>query len=1707
MAQKLNYTVASVSPNLYAAAQQAGLSKTQRNQIEQFSWTVDKNRELLKLPSEQAKIAFDNLDTDVQDMLKFLYPSAEYAQTPPTFGDRAIGAVKATAKGLASPLILLFKGAGAWNRIINTPYLVARQVAQGESLFDKQTFTDAWDGRRVFDNGFLKDTINYFGKERVEVAKGLIAGKKPGEIIEGYGEINQPLLDALSQAFNEPDKFREVLDAVKYAQVNPGNDISRMFEKKPSGSNNNLYTDYFRPEKVAGINVSGAINFTYQIAIDPLTWVTAGLSKLPVIGARFAPKGAAMAESIFKFGGDGVRDVFAKYPEVARHWDAEIGPAVKRLNGAKTEAEKVAIRREIGDNFAGHDNEEWLRLLDRNEIFDAASAVKFFGDDVDAAVNLLAGRVEGTTYFRNGIATARNQRRLTAGVANAVDRWFNPSFGSLDEVQKAGDDIWDSLISVGKGDEVFNPQLDDVLKFEKQMSTKEKIARQAARTPFGRSIMLGDDAIKTADVFRDTARQILPRDLADLVTYKFINSDANDQVAVLKSLYTAIMQRYGLDGTAKGRELIQKTLDSHFANIEGAAVVDRLDVPSKFVDEIDSISMKSDNGDLVYESSSIIHPFQEAKAISSLDYQLISQAALQIKTKKDLIGAIGKGATQGKLASEFVNVWSILTLFPRLGVRSAIDEGFLFLLTAPTNDILSYFARKGHRMGRIATAWTGSRGAEGVKESIRGLFGKRTSELLDTPQRKAIRQKIADETGVSLETVDNFEYALASGRAIDDMIPSRLDAEEMRLVAQAFAYHSHLLTGSARAISGKASLTARQTPEVAEQMVGLNNYEDFLKGIDARTTGGQVVSTDEIARAQNLGENPIAKVHYQNWVRRFYGNTRIIKGKERNLFHPVNAFFDNNALETAADFAKARDTLLRQVGIVANQRLLNEVGSEIVENAVPKFAYTIDDPAALKDFLTMSQRTTVLRNRGMNDIDIAKDQINRILLDYYKAFHGSKDGFNSALLDRIRKTYRELEADEIAKGVNIPGKWNQAAQSVTVDEFIDLTKGMNPRGRTYTTLDLEGITDIESAWKKLGNDMMDIMDRQVMAIFRQPAVMIGYLRWRKNLAGLEKQHYRQLVNNRLKQISAEGREIGSRELQLLEKNAREITERKFTEYGLQNAADEVLKFVDNPAIRTNFALSVRNVGRFYRATEDFWRRMYRLKDAKLRAVFRMRLAHVGLQASGDVYEDANGDAYVMMPMDDIIFKTVDNAARVLGVGDSAFKQPLFDDFTFKLRLANPSFSPDAGAPSLSGPIGAMSVLVMKSILGQTGTTGKKIGEEIDNWALGSIGEGMDIVRALVPASLQRVYAILPVNEKSRQETTAAMQAIAYNAAFGTPPGPNATAKEKAEYLKNIRISSHNLMVMRSVLGLFSPVTPTVQESKGVPDYLLDVGITGLRPEFYDMVNAAVKKFGSDVEDPYDLAVATFVGQNPGKLIYTVSRDEKQTKVVIQKTAAMKDWYLSNENLIKTYGEAAFIFAPHTGEFDSASYAFLEAADFIKNKDLEQYYMDVTVARDKQAYYDIARIEKEELANTVSITARKAIINNATRQRNFLKASNPMLEAAITGTGNEIATEQNMFRNLEEMLGNVDINIPSATRSKMLILTSQIRNFINLANDPQIRESANFAEIKRKRKAEIEALIADFIEADLIVKEANRAVFSSILDFYSRDTYTTFVKGF
>ena len=274
----------------------------------------------------------------------------------------------------------------------------------------------------------------------------------------------------------------------------------------------------------------------------------------------------------------------------------------------------------------------------------------------------------------------------------------------------------------------------------------------------------------------------------------------------------------------------------------------------------------------------------------------------------------------------------------------------------------------------------------------------------------------------------------------------------------------------------------------------------------------------------------------------------------------------------------------------------------------------------------------------------------------------------------------------------------------------------------------------------------------------------------------------------------------------------------------------------------------------------------------------------------------------------------------------------------------------------------------------------------------------------------------------------------------------------------------------------------------------------MRSEFFDILNSVSKLNQGDVDDPYELALSTFTGKYPGKLIYTVSPTEKGSKVVIKNTDGLKNWAIKNKDLLATYGESAYIFAPQIGEFNAATYNWLKAAGLIENKTLEKYYEDLMVAEDKNTYYQIAKEERNALESESDPQVRTEIIKQATAARKALKDANPLLNPALIGEGNNIGDEEVMLGRVEQMIGNPNTPVEPATRQRLSIAIRLMRNYIAFARNPEMANIINGVELKAEQKRIVEEQLKELMIGDPYVTEANRAIFRSILNFYSRDSY-------
>ena len=161
--------------------------------------------------------------------------------------------------------------------------------------------------------------------------------------------------------------------------------------------------------------------------------------------------------------------------------------------------------------------------------------------------------------------------------------------------------------------------------------------------------------------------------MAEFMTQKFINAKQNDQIAIMKAIDYAIIERYGITGHPGGKELAMEIINTKYGVSNAMDEIAEMPVRPDVAQILSKDSIVYKDGIPYKKTGSIIQPFQETNAVSALDYFALSQYAYELKSKKNLFLSLG-GATQSKTASEVVNFWSLFTLFPRLGIRSAIDE-------------------------------------------------------------------------------------------------------------------------------------------------------------------------------------------------------------------------------------------------------------------------------------------------------------------------------------------------------------------------------------------------------------------------------------------------------------------------------------------------------------------------------------------------------------------------------------------------------------------------------------------------------------------------------------------------------------------------------------------------------------------------------------------------------------------------------------------------------------------------------------------------------------------------------------------------------------------------------------------------------------------------------------------------------------------------
>ena len=1470
------------------------------------------------------------------------------------------------------------------------------------------------------------------------------------------------------------------------------------------------------------VSTAGPSQFQYEFIGDPLSWVTAGGSKAvkasAKLGEKFIAQGKAGVSAEIR-----VADLFADKKFYSAH-EGLVG-TINDLRAArasnKVDDAAVAMTK-IQTNYAEYDNPFIIDHLLNTKVLgpkgtevpvtDMDTLQRFFerGEMID---HITSGRTYNIGYYReNHVMIDRSTRLVTDGVRGLFEKVFNGldraapngvmSETKLSERLQGIQDAFNNASPVGvvPGD----PALQETVKTLLQQGSRiqRNWAKFAARHPEGVMIQTADDKIAASlPAFRDFARVLTGDKLtANMMTEIYIAHNPDDRFNMLYSMYKFYMDRIGLPNTSHGLAEQRNILEETFGMNGGFGPVAEVITPAHLVKEG---AYKMPPG--------ASQPLHLSKGISMLDFERVHQALYDTR-KTDAVKIIS--AFSYNAAARLVNsAWALLMLFPKVGIKGSVDEIATAGMSSSYGAIFNFLSGRGRAASNVWAAYTASPNATGMVKGA--LLGKRApAKAISAKERLALTQDVEVVTTKTLPSgrvidvkewvsADEFWGNTAPERLADVAIArfgGKLTTEQKAVLKNELVLNSNSMNATANSTIGAAFGNNKVEGGMIEEMFGKSVYSQALDAAHLKQTG-----RFEKVEMALLSKSSQTMAHYGYFWRYFANNTWSNK-VNGTVVDFGSAFIKHDAMRTADNGEAYVDDIMGQIGFEKDS-----IGNWKPKSSIdPKtgFATTTKAKKAIDSFIGEFRQASQMRAAGMNPGEIAEAIVRNARDELYTIFHGADDVFNENLLNMIkfkveegatkvatrnknRSRFKNLTEKEIVAAAKYEAQLVDPAyniRQVSFAEFEDVTQDFGMKAKEILS-DIEwqevGKTlGVKSGYEKWSRFPWEMIDRQINDIYRADAYFVKLFEQSDKLKPALEDYTKQLMKANPEMSAAD---------------ALQQAEVVMHTQASGNAAADVMKYADNPAIRSQLAWGLRGVGRFNRATEDYFRRMFRyLKDNPEKAIYRAGHFGIAMDATGFVYTDQNGNDYVVLPNDGILWRVVNPALNMIfnplgtakqaiqeGV-DSVYKQPEYNAFTLNLSMLNPSYSEGAGIPSLHGETMAMSVLAIKKILGLSGQ--KKIAEEIDNIILGPVSDNTTALRAFVPSMLTNFWKLL--GESNLKGVDAGMLATSIQQAgaylqfsddFRLEPQDATNVAKLEKYFDRLSISTYNIMAVKAGMNIVSPI-PVGTTVDGVNPLLRDANVIGFKAEFNDILRAVLEVNaieGYQATDPVSTAVALFVGSYPDKLIFTVSKNSKAAKTYINYTKDTKDWALDNPALIKRYNEIAFLFAPHVGEYDPYVVRFLEAAEIIpdasnpwvsaegpQSSPLYRYIKELTAAVDRGKYYDLERVYNRTISDPNNpmrnnVNYRQTLLAEVKAQQQDLKNTNPMLKYTLeTSRMTYVEDMKSRFTALKQMINDPDFvskekknvkgKLPYAQRDNVQLMVNITTNMLTVFEDENIR---------------------------------------------------------
>jgi hypothetical protein len=644
---------------------------------------------------------------------------------------------------------------------------------------------------------------------------------------------------------------------------------------------------------------------------------------------------------------------------------------------------------------------------------------------------------------------------------------------------------------------------------------------------------------------------------------------------------------------------------------------------------------------------------------------------------------------------------------------------------------------------------------------------------------------------------------------------------------------------------------------------------------------------------------------------------------------------------------------------------------------------------------------------GLAAVGVDKQTHAAAIYDSVRAIVSKLDGsLNDELVSKIRTVDKDgnilINAKELSLD-DLPsiGKYNDAPKYISGPTFIPSTGQNFTAGFINSTWDLMAKGNAELSRKPMAhyelNQVLKIMDES------------GF---RKN------------------QIDRATKGLTDEAKILAETNA----EKQLAAIAEDIAANRVLSYVDNPDVRSQLAMSVRNFARFYRATEDFYRRAVRSVRYNPESLARASLTYEGIIHSGWIHTDESGDQYFFYPGLSPVYRVMDKVAKAFGV-NSGFQTGLPIEFSAKLKMITPSMNPDSLFPTFAGPAAAFPVKMVGNLVPQF--------KELEQYLTGNYGQDQPMISALLPAHLNRFLQTLNKDERNGQYASAFRKAATYVEASGQglkttigpdgveiPPSPG----DIAEYQQKLQGASTTVLALRFLFGFFAPASPSVTLKSDMAGWARDNGTVSYKAAF----NQLIEQYHGDI----DKATGEWIKYYPNQVPYTVAESESTVVANVRAVDKATSWLTENQDLLSRYPQAAAFLIPQAGTFSFDTYRLLSQSGLKQNKSLEEFTRQVSVAKDQQTYFDTKSEYDKKLVMAFSTDSKRRIRDEWQMWADEFKGARPLLQIQLAKSASNQVERVQALDDLRNMLNDTSVTTEARTRKALKEMLNEYDSYVS-----------------------------------------------------------------